>query len=376
MRIIILSFFLQFAFMVANAQSLRPAEKDGLWGFVDNRGKFRIKPIYDEIGTYDWRNRLYAVSQNNKWGFVNMKGKLTIPLQYDDIWKSFDVKGGICAVKKDNKWGFIDKHGATIIDFQFDETGASFNYSDGLCTVKKDDKWGHINRSGKIITPIEYDFVTTFKRGHACGKKGENYESLLPEGGVSFSLACDTMSIIHFEYFLTVIDGRHGVLDSAGKTFIDIIYDDLRPGYEKSFIIKKDGAWGLFENGQPNFEKPEEIIYLEADVRPYFAGCDIAAMTEEEARLCSDEMMLVYIYRRIRYPAIARENGVEGIVVIRFVVDEEGNVIYPEILRDIGAGAGEESLRIVKNMPKWIPGKVDNKPVKTSFNLPVKFKLE
>ena len=87
-----------------------------------------------------------------------------------------------------------------------------------------------------------------------------------------------------------------------------------------------------------------------------------------------------FIYKNIKYPPIARENGVEGTVVIRFVVDKDGSVDEPKILRDIGAQCGAEALRVVNmmnNMPqKWIPGKQRGKPVKVYFNLPVKFRLE
>ena len=90
--------------------------------------------------------------------------------------------------------------------------------------------------------------------------------------------------------------------------------------------------------------------------------------------------MLEFIYKNIKYPTIARENGVEGVCVIRFVVEKDGTISEPEILRNIGAGCGEEALRVVKKMntlpQKWTPGKQRNSPVKVRFNLPVRFKLQ
>ena len=90
--------------------------------------------------------------------------------------------------------------------------------------------------------------------------------------------------------------------------------------------------------------------------------------------------MCQFIYKNIKYPAIARENGVEGTTVIRFYVDKDGTVKEPTILKDIGAGCGTEAMRVVKMMnsmgQKWIPGKQRGKAVKVYFNLPVRFRLE
>lgn len=86
--------------------------------------------------------------------------------------------------------------------------------------------------------------------------------------------------------------------------------------------------------------------------------------------------MLQFIYSNIKYPAIARENGVEGTVYVKFVVEKDGKITNAEIVRDIGAGCGQEALRVVGLMPEWEPGKQRGRPVRVQFNLPVKYKLE
>jgi protein TonB len=89
--------------------------------------------------------------------------------------------------------------------------------------------------------------------------------------------------------------------------------------------------------------------------------------------------MLQYIYNEINYPTLAREAGIEGTVVVRFYIDEQGNIKAPEILKEIGGGCGKEALRVVKTMnemgEKWTPGKQRGRAVKVYFNLPVKYKL-
>ena len=82
----------------------------------------------------------------------------------------------------------------------------------------------------------------------------------------------------------------------------------------------------------------------------------------------------------IRYPSIARENGVQGTVVVTFVIEKDGRVSNARVVRDIGAQCGQEALRVVELMQDqnilWAPGKMYGSPVRVQFNLPVKFKLE
>jgi len=119
----------------------------------------------------------------------------------------------------------------------------------------------------------------------------------------------------------------------------------------------------------------EEEIFKVVEDQPSFPGCENIS-DKAEKKKCADEKMLQFIYGNIKYPAIARENGVEGMVVVKFVVEKDGSITAAEVVRDIGAGCGAEALKVVNMMPKWEPGKQRGRPVRVQFNLPVKFKLE
>src|SRR5690606_22771296 len=84
---------------------------------------------------------------------------------------------------------------------------------------------------------------------------------------------------------------------------------------------------------------------------------------------------LAAIQKKINYPEIAKKAGVEGRVIVQFVVDEEGNVQDPQVVRGIGAGCDEEAIRAVKQA-KFQPGKQRGKPVKVKMSLPITFKLK
>lgn len=82
-----------------------------------------------------------------------------------------------------------------------------------------------------------------------------------------------------------------------------------------------------------------------------------------------------YLSKNINYPQMARDAGVSGRVVLRFVVDEEGNIGSITVQKGIGSGCDEEAKRVVAGMPKWKPGKSNGKAVKVYFTLPIKFAL-
>jgi len=128
-------------------------------------------------------------------------------------------------------------------------------------------------------------------------------------------------------------------------------------------------------------EEPDEEdlvhkkVWKIVEFMPEFGDCS-AAKNKQERKLTSDKNLLTYIYKKIKYPVLARENGIEGPVVVRFIIDEAGNVIQPEILKEPGAGCGAEVLRIIKSMPKWKAGIQGDRPVKVQYNLPVRFHLQ
>ncbi|MNY27809.1 transport protein TonB [compost metagenome] len=83
-----------------------------------------------------------------------------------------------------------------------------------------------------------------------------------------------------------------------------------------------------------------------------------------------------FIGKTLRYPPMARENGVQGRVTVSFVVEKDGSITDVQVLRGIGSGCDEEAVRVVKAMPKWKAGKQNGKAVRVHFNLPIMFRLD
>jgi protein TonB len=88
-----------------------------------------------------------------------------------------------------------------------------------------------------------------------------------------------------------------------------------------------------------------------------------------------DEARIKFLAENIVYPIEAKEKGIQGTVYVTFVIDETGKVTDVNVLRGIGGGCDEETVRVVKLMSNWIPGKQSGKNVRVQFNMPLKFTL-
>ncbi|MDX2281366.1 MAG: TonB family protein [Saprospiraceae bacterium] len=86
--------------------------------------------------------------------------------------------------------------------------------------------------------------------------------------------------------------------------------------------------------------------------------------------------LMKFLNKNIEYPALAKENNIQGVAVLTFVVNKDGSVSDVAIVKEIGGGCGKEAVRVVKMMPKWSAGEANGHPVKVRFTLPVRFRLD
>ena len=82
-----------------------------------------------------------------------------------------------------------------------------------------------------------------------------------------------------------------------------------------------------------------------------------------------------YLNQNTRYPAVAQENCVQGRVVVSFVVEKDGHISDVTVLRSVDPSLDKEAIRVVRNMPRWTPGKQEGEPVRVRYNVPVSFRL-
>ncbi|MCM1297072.1 MAG: M56 family metallopeptidase [Muribaculaceae bacterium] len=105
-----------------------------------------------------------------------------------------------------------------------------------------------------------------------------------------------------------------------------------------------------------------ENVYVAVDKTPEYPG--------------GMDAMMKYLASNIRYPEEAQKKDIQGRVIVKFIVTEDGSVVDPSIVRGVDQSLDQEAIRVVKAMPKWTPGTVNGKPVSCYFTLPVNFRLQ
>lgn len=112
----------------------------------------------------------------------------------------------------------------------------------------------------------------------------------------------------------------------------------------------------------PKHVVEETKIFTVVEQMPMYPGGDAALMG--------------YLRDNIKYPTVAAENGVQGRVVVGFVVERDGSITDVKILRGVDPSLDREAMRVVKSMPRWNPGKQNGSAVRVKYQVPVSFRLQ
>ena len=112
----------------------------------------------------------------------------------------------------------------------------------------------------------------------------------------------------------------------------------------------------------PKHVVEETKIFTVVEQMPMYPGGDAALMG--------------YLRDNIKYPTVAAENGVQGRVVVGFVVERDGSITDVNILRGVDPSLDREAMRVVKGMPRWTPGKQNGSAVRVKYQVPVTFRLQ
>ena len=149
------------------------------------------------------------------------------------------------------------------------------------------------------------------------------------------------------------------------EEIIEIVEDDA--DVEESTIEASDDITAAVEVKYTAVEVEEEEveeqqIFQVVEEMPEFPG----GMGE----------CMKFLGKNIKYPQISQENGVQGRVIVQFVVNQDGSIVDPQVVRGVDPYLDKEALRVISMMPKWKPGKQRGKAVRVKFTVPVMFRLQ
>jgi len=88
-----------------------------------------------------------------------------------------------------------------------------------------------------------------------------------------------------------------------------------------------------------------------------------------------DEALKDFINKEMKYPSVAYENGIQGRVYCRFIIEKDGTISDIVVVRSVDPWLDKEAVRVIKAMPQWTPGKIKGEPVRMQFTLPIRFIL-
>ncbi len=189
-------------------------------------------------------------------------------------------------------------------------------------------------------------------------------EEEIPEPEEEEALAEEILNTEKFTEFLVQKDedvkeevkSADDVKDTStalGSTDFDQGTDDLN-------IVRVHKNEVIVEEKKP--EPVEDKVFTSVEQMPQFPGGDVA--------------LLKYISDHIKYPTIAMENNVQGKVVVQFVVTRDGSIGEVKVARGKDPDLDKEAVRVVKTLPKFIPGKMNGQAVNVWYTLPINFKLQ
>lgn len=133
----------------------------------------------------------------------------------------------------------------------------------------------------------------------------------------------------------------------------------------KDIEIKSSEETGEAVEAVPIDNGPEEVeeeeIFMRVEKAPAFPG--------------GQKAMMEYLMKNIKYPAACQEAGIQGRVIVSFVVNKDGSIQNVEVIRGVHEKLDAEAVRVVKSMPAWSPGEQQGRKVRSKFQLPVFFRL-
>ena len=147
---------------------------------------------------------------------------------------------------------------------------------------------------------------------------------------------------------------------------IDIVDDEIE--VDNDFLSLEDSddmgveIMDYVENVQEEVVEEEAIPFQLVEEKPAFMGSDANEFSK-------------WVNKRLVYPEIAKENGVQGRVTLQFTVEKDGSVTKVKVLRGVDPSLDKEAVRVVSMSPKWKPGKQRDRAVPVTYTFPVYFQL-
>lgn len=254
-----------------------------------------------------------------------------------------------------------------------------------LVVYESDGRFGYKDASGNVIIPARYEMASPFSGRRAKVSISDSVYYIDERGAILEVLKPDTELVLD--------DPKPDELKARDETaWQQASRSNTKSAYEEYLRDYPSGQYtsdarSKIKNMDVEVQKKQEKskkensenINIKVEQMPIFPGCEDRG-TEKEKSECSRAKLLEYVNTKLQYPTIARENGIEGQVLLEFIIERDGTIGDVTLTRDIGGGCGDAVIEVINTMKysgiKWIPGKKDGNVVRVLYTLPVKFSLD
>lgn len=367
---------------------LATLKKDGRTGVIDSRGREVIPVAEDRFGgktPYPQTRNLFVLEKGGHFGAVDSLGNTVIPFEYDFSPEGTALATRLVFVQGDTAYFLFDTTGRLVCTYDdiylFPDCYVSEPIP--LFAVCRNGLWGLMDTAWREVAPCIYKGATFVDGRHWLMSLDEGTSCLIDEQG-------QVLFKGPYRFAYPFCDGirRVGIYECASYNELGGYVD----AYGQTTLSRKELKEMeriMIECAKKEKEPPVETTVREADETIHTDTIPAGKTDSGEEEIDEvfvfvgnqpefpggDSALFMFICMNLSYPDQARDNGLAGVVMVRFVVKKDGTIGNVKLLRDIGGGCGQAAVEMVKSMPRWKPATQSGKPVNCEFILPVKFQL-
>lgn len=311
-----------------------------------------IKPVYEKSAAWSFFNRIF-ISESLAGYPAVLKHEETHVRQYHSL--DIILLELLSIVVWYNPVAYFYKRSVKHIH--------EFIADEAACREERKDDYAMLLLSNTLGVPVS-QLVNNFfnqsllkRRIMMLHKKKSNRSALLKYG----------LSVPLFTCMLVFSSAS---IDARSKEFI-----------EKSDVAEPITTLKKIEEARESFDVEKEVLrpaakVLSGDTTRKDVVYDFSSIEKLPEYPGGMDGFYRYVGKNFKYPEAARRDSISGRLILSFVVEKDGSLSDIKILRDLGAGTGEEAVRLLKESPKWNPGVQDGKPVRVQYTLPIQLNLD
>lgn len=282
---------------------------------------------------------------------IDFKGKVLLPAEYRILDFTSDPGVLIGGMEATGKFGFVALAAPQQAEFTY---SSRTRLPSGFYRMTTGSKYDLYNPQLKRIHSGEYNWCHEANRNHyeqfrAAKKTKEKLVAVAFRQGMAYG-----------EWLAITESGKEYLFKEPEKK--PALPPPAKPVEPVEELIMEEMPMAV-PPPLKVVESPDQVFQIfDVQQAPEFPG--------------GADSLLQYQIRNLKYPRPAAENAIQGMVVLKFIIEKDGAINTVNIVRDIGGGCGAEAKRLVLAMPKWTPGKKNGQAVRVEYTMPVKFKLE